>query len=139
MAAACSAPAQAFSPGCNTARCSRHEAKAWLKHHPFAGVTITGRVSTFGWPTETQAGGQTASGLSDRTPCIATRLYARYPKRRFLVSIGSHHAVLILCDYGPATSTGRAIDVTGAGAIRMHLSPFGFPTDSYGTARLLRR
>lgn len=110
------------------------------------GNTLTGRVSVFGPPVE--GAGSTASGLSSAEPGLALNInpgsdsgwnnattdsWVR-ARTRFLVTIGSHRAVLPVIDKGPAGFTQRAIDVTGAGAERMGINPYLFPTDAIGTA-----
>ena len=101
-------------------------------HFAFAkGGTVTGKVSTFGPPNE--GAGTTASGVSSSKPGIA--IYDRSTLGDwFEVTIGGHTALLRQTDIGPAPSTGRKIDVTGAGAEKLGISPLGFPTDSSGTA-----
>jgi hypothetical protein len=108
--------------------------------HFAAGGSVRGRVSTFGPPTE--AAGRTASGVSSANPGIA--LYdTKKPGGRgptlghlFDVTIGGHKATLRQIDVGPAPSTGRVIDVTGAGARKLGIDPRHFPTDSIGTAKV---
>lgn len=113
------------------------------------GGIVSGRVSTFGPPGE--AAGRTASGLSSSEPGIALNtapgtdqgwnnpttdkwVKARQP---FRVSIQGHSAILRMIDKGPAGFTGRAIDVTGAGAQAMGIPQGSFPTDALGTAQMV--
>lgn len=114
--------------------------------HFAKGGTVRGRVSVFGPPLE--AAGKTANGMSSGQAGIALNIQpgtdggwnnattnrwvqARQP---FLVQIAGRRAVLPMIDKGPAGSTGRAIDVTGAGARKMGINPSKFPTDKIGTA-----
>jgi hypothetical protein len=124
------------------------QALAMQAPHFAAGGIVKGRVSTFGPPGE--GAGKTASGVSSSTPGIALNLKPgtdagwdnattnRWVRDRqaFTVSIGGHRGVLPVIDKGPAGRTGRAIDVTGAGARRLGLDPARFPTDSIGTAAI---
>jgi hypothetical protein len=108
-------------------------------HQPrprFTGYAVSGKVSTFGYLTG-DSEGTTADGGTTRRPCIALRDDATLG-RYFEVTIRGHRARLIQCDYGPAPSTGRAIDVTGLGDKALGFSPSSFPTDAYGVARELR-
>lgn len=105
------------------------------------GQKVTGRVSTFGPPTEPR--GTTASGVTSQSRGVAIRPGASFQSGRpFLggfwrVQIGGHTATLKQIDIGPNQSTGRRIDVTGAGARFMGLNPAKFPTDHRGTATFL--
>lgn len=81
--------------------------------------------------------GQTADGGTTNRPCIAI-LARRGLGHLFHVTILGHHARLLQCDIGPASWTGRMIDVTGVGDLALGFSPGSFPTDSYGVARELR-
>ena len=101
---------------------------------PVPGGSVRGKVSVFGPPTE--PGGATASGVSSGEPGIAL-LQHRTLGKRYRVTVGGHSAILKHTDYGPAAWTGRKIDITGAGAQKMGISPGAFPTDSMGTAQLL--
>ena len=111
-----------------------------------SGTVVRGRVSVFG-------GGLTASGLiASSTPGLAlnidpgdepggwnnptTAAWIR-SGQRFRVTIVGHTAVLPVIDAGPASWTGRSIDVTEPGAGILGLSVSAFPTDSIGTARLI--
>lgn len=95
-----------------------------------AGPGIHGRVSTFGPPLE--PAGRTASGVSSSQPGIALR--QRDFGRAYRLVIGAHSGVLPHTDWGPAAWTGRAIDVTGAGARTLGIDPRHFPTNAMGTA-----
>lgn len=96
---------------------------------------FAGKVSTFGPPGE--GAGRTASGASSAAPGIALRSSATLG-RHFCVTLnhGRLHAVLTQTDWGPASSTGRTIDITGAGVRRLH-GRGHFATDAPGKARLL--
>lgn len=135
-ALASAAPALGHAPGCQTRRCDRHAGHLWLKHHPFTGYVVEGKVSTFGWLTG-DSEGRTADGGTTARPCIA--LWDRSTLGRwFRVTILGHTARLLHCDTGPAPWTGRSIDVTGVGAQALGFSPSAFPTDAHGIARELR-
>jgi hypothetical protein len=111
-----------------------------------SGYIVRGRVSVFG-------GGLTASGLiASSTPGLALNIdpgdepdgwnnstTAAWIARRqlFHVEILGHGADLPVIDAGPASWTGRSIDVTEPGASALGLSISAFPTDSVGTARLI--
>lgn len=81
--------------------------------------------------------GQTADGGSTARPCIAI-LSRRGLGHWFEVRVGTRHARLLQCDIGPASWTGRAIDITGLGARALGFSPSAYPTGSWGLARELR-
>lgn len=108
-----------------------------LPHFATGGV-VSGKVSTFGPPGE--GAGTTATGVSSSAAGIALRPGATYQTGRallgklFQVRIGHHLATLKDIDLGPNQSTGRRIDVTGAGARKLGLDPLNFPTDSIGSA-----
>jgi hypothetical protein len=51
----------------------------------------------------------------------------------FVVTTGGHTAYLRQTDWGPASWTGRAIDITFAGADKLG----GVTTDDWGSARLV--
>lgn len=93
-------------------------------------------MSVFGWLTGDGSIGTTADGGDTKRPCIAIRSHA-FMDRWFRVTVLGHSARLLHCDYGPAAWTGRAIDITGLGAVRLGFSIAGFPTGSWGTAVLL--
>jgi 3D (Asp-Asp-Asp) domain-containing protein len=95
---------------------------------------VQGRVSTFGPPTETA--GKTASGRSSSEPGIALYEHKTLGKR-FRVTVKGHSAVLPHIDVGPAPSTKRTIDITGAGARALGFDPRRFPTDTTGAAQML--
>lgn len=123
--------------------------RAWGKRHHwhpprrFTGYVVEGRTSTFGYLTGDKQIRPTADGSAAATeqPCIAIRNDATLD-HRFLVEVDSggrwHRARMIQCDYGPATSTGRAIDITGPGDELLGFSPTGYPTEAFGRARELR-
>ena len=109
--------------------------------------SIRGKVSVFGPPLEPLNG--TAYGYGSNAAGIAvnpdmgsdTWNNARaqsWGKRLAKVRIGAKKAVLRVVDKGPSIP-GRAIDVTGAGALKMGIDPYKFPTDAIGTAQLLAR
>ena len=104
-----------------------------LAHSP--GLTVEGRVSTFGYLTG-DSEGETADGGTTRRPCIALR-DDRTLDHWFRVTILGHTARLLQCDWGPAAWTGRAIDVTGLAAEALSFSPTAFPTGAWGVAREL--
>lgn len=101
--------------------------------HPFM---VAGRVSTFGWLTG-DSEGQTADGGNTRRACIALRS-DRTLDHIFEVTIRRHHARLPQCDWGPAAWTGRSIDISGLGDLKLGFSPTSFPTGAWGTAREVR-
>jgi TP901 family phage tail tape measure protein len=117
------------------------EAIAMQAPHFRAGGVVTGKVSTFGPPSEPS--GPTASGVSSASRGIAVRPGATWQSGKatlgqyWQVSIGAHTGTLKQIDLGPNQSTGRRIDVTGAGAKYLGIDPKRFPTDSTGTATLL--
>lgn len=108
-----------------------------------SGRVVSGRVSYFG-------GGLMASGHLTSEPAIALNIDAGTESgwdnpttrgwvatlQRFRVTIAGHTAVLFDGDLGPAASTYRAIDVTEGGVAALDLSG-AFPTDAFGTARLI--
>lgn len=98
------------------------------------GPVFAGRVSVFGPPLE--GAGTTALGISSALPGIALYNYDTLGAY-FRIRVAGHSAVLRQTDIGPAPWTGRTIDITGAGAGTLGLSAGGFPTDSWGIARLL--
>jgi hypothetical protein len=110
-------------------------------HFRAGGLVVKGRVSTFGPPNEAAA--QTATGVSDSEPGVAIRPGATYQSgepykgRLWQISIKGHVGNLKQIDIGPNQSTGRRIDVTGAGAAQLGIDPRQFPTDAIGTATLL--
>ena len=136
MALSLAPSALAHSPGCRTARCDARVYRLWLKHHPFTGFVVEGRVSTFGYLTGDSEGTTADGGNTDR-PCIAIRDDATLD-HYFEVSLLGHHARLIQCDWGPAAWTGRVADITGPGDIALGFSPSSFPTDSWAVIRELR-
>lgn len=108
------------------------------------GLTVTGKVSTFGPPAEkgqsTAYGGQSSSAGIALNPDGTGgsggwngKLAVSLAGKLFDVSVGAHHAVLKVIDKGPFFH-GRKIDITGAGAQLMGLDPKNFPTDQVGRA-----
>lgn len=100
-------------------------------------LVVSGKVSYYGPPYE--AAGTTANGMSSYNPGIALRNSGTM-NRYYCVTLhhGALHAVLQHIDWGPASFTGRAIDVTGAG-VRKFQGKGGFYTDANAHARLLPR
>lgn len=111
---------------------------------------VAGYVSEFGVGTPGDGSlGETADGGTTARPCIAI-LEDRTLDHWFIVTLYSsrgghvigHPAKLLHCDYGPASFTGRAIDVTGAGVRALGLDPGSFPTSppagTWAVARELR-
>jgi len=112
------------------------------------GDVLRGRVSYF--TGAGMAGGKTAS----TTPGLAlnispgsdagwdnptTRAWVA-AEQMFRVRVGGKTADLPVEDLGPAGFTNRAIDVTAPGVAKMGFNPVSsFPTDSIGTATMLRR
>jgi hypothetical protein len=111
------------------------------------GRVVRGKVSYFSNTGQSMAGG----GQPNDVPGIAlninpgtdsgwnnstTRKWLNQ-RAMFRVEIQGHVANLPVTDMGPAGSTGRAIDVTLAGARKMGFHPPNFPTDAVGTATLL--
>jgi hypothetical protein len=127
------------APGCRSHRCDAHAYQLWLKHNPYTGYVVEGRTSTFGYLTGDRQIRPTADGsaLATEQPCIAIRNDATLD-HYFDVMVRGRHARMIQCDYGPAGSTGRAIDVTGPGDELLGFSPTAFPTEAWGVARELR-
>jgi hypothetical protein len=97
---------------------------------------VEGRTSTFGALTG-DSEGQTADGGTTSRPCIAIRDDSTLG-HWFEVTILGHRAKLLHCDWGPASWTGRSIDVTGYGDRALGFSPSSFPTGAWGVARELR-
>lgn len=112
---------------------------------------ITGKVSYFDGPSST-----TASGTPVSSPGLALNLNpgtdsgwnnsttqgwmdaARSGNPVFArTTITGKTANLPIIDLGPSGFTGRAIDVTAAGARKLGLSTSSFPTDSIGKAAIL--
>jgi hypothetical protein len=116
------------------------------RHYCLGGIVVRGRVSVFG-------GGLTASGvIASTTPGLALNIDpSSEPSgwnnattaawissgQRFRVTIVGHIAILPVIDAGPASWTGRSIDVTEPGAAVLGLSVSAFPTDSIGVAKLI--
>ena len=106
--------------------------------------TVKGRVSVFGPPTEKSEISADGKQIGNR-PGIA--LYDKSkPGGRNENTLGKnyrvtviykgrpHTAVLPQIDVGPHPRTGRAVDVTGAGARKLGIPPSSFPTDTIGEA-----
>jgi hypothetical protein len=107
----------------------------------YTGYVISGRTSTFGWPSTGISTERTADGGSTERPCIAIRDDSTLD-HWFEVEVNYlgrwHRAKLLHCDYGPAEWTGRAIDITGMGVEALGFSPYSYPTESWGVAKELR-
>jgi hypothetical protein len=126
----------------------------WIKKGQFKGFAgggvVTGKVSYFG-------GGATAGGSTTSAPGVALNLdpgnepggwnndttqgwmsdsNAGHPVFA-KVTIGGKTANLPITDLGPASWTGRAIDVTEGGVRKLGLDPGAFPTDTIGKAVIL--
>lgn len=127
---------EAHAPGCNTKKCDNHAYILWTKHHPYTGFEVSGPVSTFGYLTGSSEG-TTADGGTTARPCIAIRDDSTMD-HWFRVTVEGHSAKLLHCDWGPAESTGRAIDITGEGDELLGLSVVNFPTEALGVAKELR-
>jgi Peptidase M15/Prophage tail length tape measure protein len=114
------------------------------------GGVVTGKVSYFG-------GGATAGGSTTSAPGVALNLdpgnepggwnndttqgwmsdsNAGHPVFA-KVTIGGKTANLPITDLGPASWTGRSIDVTEGGVRKLGLDPGAFPTDTIGKAVIL--
>lgn len=102
----------------------------------YTGFVVSGRTSTFGWPAE--GDGMTADGGSTRRPCIALRSSSTLG-RLFELTEDHRHTIVKQCDTGPASWTGRDIDVTGMAVYKLHMNPFSYPTGIWGVARELRK
>lgn len=113
-----------------------------LPHFARGGV-VRGKVSVFGPPLE--KAGTTALGVSSSNQGVAIRPGATFQSGRptlgdyWRVTIGSRSTVLRQTDLGPHEHTGRRIDLTGAGSIKMGINPSRFPTDKIGAAVHLGR
>lgn len=120
---------------------SLDQALAHQRPHFAQGGVVVGKVSTFGPPSE--AAGKTATGASSSAAGVAIRPGATFESGRsslnhwWQIGINGHTGRLKQIDLGPNQSTGRRIDVTGAGARALGFDPTRFPTDSTGTAVLL--
>lgn len=93
------------------------------RHHCRSGPVWAGKVSTF-------SGGLTAGGYQATEPGIALRSSATLGET-FLLSVGGRHDYVLQTDWGPASWTGRVIDITEAEAAIIG----GVVTDSWGTAK----
>jgi len=113
----------------------RHHRHPQPKYN-FTGYSVAGPTSTFGPPAE--GAGRTADAGTDDRPCIAIRDDSTLG-HNFLVKVLYqriwHETVLPHCDWGPASSTGRNIDITGKGVEMLHLNPYSYPTGAWGVAR----
>lgn len=100
-------------------------------------MIVAGAISVYGPPYE--GAGTTASGASSSEPGIAMRSSSTLG-RSFCVTLngGRLHAVLRHIDWGPASWTGRAIDITGAGVGQFEGRGHIY-TDARAHARLLPR
>lgn len=99
------------------------------------GGKVSGRVSVFGPPAEKAS----SMPYKDAVPGIAIRSMKNLRRGNpYLVGIDGRWAILPQTDWGPNARTGRAIDVTGKGAITMGFAVGpggrGFPTDARGSA-----
>lgn len=97
---------------------------------------VAGKISIYGPPYE--GAGTTADGSSSAQPGIAMR---EGPYGRFYcvtLNRGKLHAILEHIDWGPASWTGRSIDITGAGVARFR-GHGRIYTDAPAHARLLPR
>lgn len=112
----------------------RHRHHRPLGQH-YTGFKVQGRASTFGYPAESP--GQTADGGTTTRPCIALRDDATLD-HWFEVTILGRHAKLLQCDWGPASWTGRSIDITGNGASALGFNQATFPTGVEAVAREIR-
>lgn len=111
-----------------------------------SGTVVEGRVSYFNGPASTTASGQPVSrpgialniapGTDAGWNNSTTRSWVA-TLQRFTVTIAGHTTILPVTDLGPSGFTGRAIDVTAAGVHALGLSTLAFPTDSWGTAKLI--
>jgi len=95
------------------------------RKHCRSGPVFSGGVSVFGGQTTADGGSASRAGIALRSSATMDRM--------FLVKTGGHSAYLRQIDWGPAESTGRAIDITFAGAAKLG----GVTTDDPGTARLV--
>lgn len=93
--------------------------------HCLSGAVFAGRVSEF-------SGGLTAGGYQATEPGIALRSYTTLGET-FRLRTHAGIDYVKQTDYGPATWTGRAIDITTAQMARMGR----VPTDSWGEAKLI--
>lgn len=109
--------------------------RTWIKakhryyHHRSycrSGPKVEGRVSIYG-------GGMTGDGVHNAgEPGIAIRSTSTYGQY-YRVTVDGRTATLMHFDYGPATWTGRAIDITYAGAAMLG----GITTDHWGVAKMI--
>ena len=96
------------------------------QHYCWSGPVTEGRVSVFG-------GGLTAGGyIADTTPGIALYQYETLAMM-YRVTLDGHRALMRHIDVGPAPWTGRAIDITFAGAELLG----GVTTDHVAIARMI--
>jgi hypothetical protein len=114
------------------------------------GGVVTGKVSYF-------EGGATAGGSDTSRPGVALNLDPSHEPGGWnnettqgwmeasnaghpvyaMVTIGGKSANLPITDLGPASWTGRSIDVTLGGVRKLGLDPGAFPTDTIGKAVIL--
>lgn len=115
--------------GLATARASTHHSD----RHP---LILAGKVSVYGPPYE--GAGTTATGESSAQPGFASRLGPF--GRSYCVTLhqGRLHAILRRIDYGPASWTGRVLDLTGSALSRFR-GHGSITTDATAHARLLPR
>lgn len=101
---------------------SRYDAR---RDHCLSGPVFAGRISEF-------SGGLTAGGYQATEPGIALRSSATLGETfRLTTEAGTDYVKQT--DWGPASWTGRAIDITVA---QMNVMGWA-PTDSWGTAKLI--
>jgi len=95
------------------------------RHHCRSGPLFAGRISTF-------SGGLTAGGFQATEPGIALRSSSTLGETFRLRT--DHGTDLVLqTDWGPASWTGRVIDITEAEAARLG----GVVTDTWGEAKMI--
>lgn len=110
----------------------KKRSKAWAFRRTLTGFVIRGYSSTFGPPLE---GGQGAYGSLSQ-PCIATR-HTGLRYRKFWLTVRGASAQVVMCDWGPASWTGRDIDITGSALYKLGISPHNYG-NYYAKAELMR-
>lgn len=97
-----------------------------FRKHCRSGMKVEGRVSFY-------SGGMTGDGIHNASePGIAIRDTSTYGEY-FRVTVGGRTATLMHFDWGPASWTGRAIDITEAGVAQLG----GVTTDEWGSAKMI--